>query len=212
MRSEFAASDRSLVKKPSHLHWRFRVVIGLHHLGVTDMDVYARALSLRKRGKWDQEKAAEFVASTLASDHPVMRQALEDGLTVDSSVTLRNGARVRCQTCGTNLLEVPCHMCRATRQEGFRGNLPDSDDGTEEWLEQWFCAEEPAELPAPTDSYPGTSEKVQILKKRFTLNQLMHHPDDKKDPTGYINPWELRDTVSLNYPGMVARKELAQAA
>lgn len=213
MRSEFAASDRSLVKKPSHLHWRFRVVIGLHHLGVTDMSVYAKALGWRsKRGVWDEAKAAEFVANTLVSTNPVMLMALEDGLTVESGVILRNGAKARCKTCGTNLSEVPCHVCRADRQKGLRGNLPDSDDGSDDWLEQWISAEEPAMLPTPVDSNPGTAEKVEILRKRFDRDELLHHPDDKKETTGYISPWELRDTVSHKYPGMVARKELAQAA
>lgn len=215
-RSEYAASDRSLVKKTSHLHWRFRVVIGLHHLGVTDMEVYARALGWisKRRGGLEQAKAkaAAFLANTLTSSNIVMRMAVEDGLTVDSAVLLRNGAKVRCSKCGSNLVEVPCHVCIANRQEGFRGCLPDSDDGTDEWLEQWICAEEPAVLASQTDADPGTREKVKVLASRFHRNELLHHPDDRRDATGYIRPWELSDNVSLNYPGMVARKELATAA
>lgn len=212
MRSEYAAVNRSRVTRPSHLHWRFRVAIGLHQLGVTDMDVYARAFGYRKRGGWDHQKATAFLANCLVSNHPVMRQIIEDGLTIDSGVVLRNGAKARCTACGTNLTEIPCHLCIAKRQEGFRGNLPDSDDGSDEWLEQWFSAEEPAILPHSTDAEPGTVEKVRILASRFRRDELLHHPDDKKVVTGYINPCELRDTVSHNHPGIVTRREIALAA
>ncbi len=41
---------------------------------------------------------------------------------------------------------------------------------------------EPRGLPEPTDSLPGSPEKVAILAERARLRQQLFHPDDAAHP------------------------------
>lgn len=207
MRTKLAKNTRTpFVTRPSHLHWLFRVVIGLHRLGVTDMESYARALSLGNASNWDLDKAQRFVTFVLCHENAVIQMGLEDGLTLESAVQLQNSVQVRCKVCGTNVNAVPCHTCIANRPQGL---LPASDSFDED---EWLEAGEPSNHPRPTLAVPGTAEKVEILRKRFDRDEFLHHDNDKRIETGYINPWSNHDMVSRNTPGMTPRKVLSQAA
>jgi hypothetical protein len=201
MRTKLAKNNRTpFVTRPSHLHWRFRVVIGLHRLGATDMEIYARALSLGNSEGWDLKKAQQFVTFTLCHENAVIQMALEDGLTLESAVLLQNSAQVRCKVCGTNVNAVPCHTCISNSPRGLGVISSDMDD------DDWIEAGEPVIQPQPTLAEPGSHQKVEILRKRFERDEFMHHAHDKRLETGYINPWLYRDTVSQKYPGMTPRK------
>ena len=41
-------------------------------------------------------------------------------------------------------------------------------------------------MPTPTDAEPGSAEKVETLRGRWSKRQAMHHPED-------MTNWQLRD-------------------
>lgn len=206
MRTKLARDrETPFVTRPSHLHWRFRVVIGMHLLGVTDMESYAKALSLGVSGKWDVEAAEKFVAFVLCHDNAVIQMGLQDGLTMEAAVELQNSVRIRCKACGTNLNAVPCHTCIANRHQGPHIDLSLSDD------DAWLESADPTIYPQPTTAPPGSSEKIAVLRKRFERNEFLHHEHDNRIEHEYTSPWLLRDMVSHRTPGMTPRKNASQA-
>lgn len=34
--------------------------------------------------------------------------------------------------------------------------------------------------PYPTDAFPGTDEKIEVMRKRYARGYHLHHPDDKR--------------------------------
>ena len=42
----------------------------------------------------------------------------------------------------------------------------------------------PRGLPDPTDAVPGTTEKIEIMRRRYNAGEELHHPDDRSDYEG----------------------------
>jgi hypothetical protein len=132
-----------------YVNRRTRAVIGLRHMGIRDMTVYARAMGMwvGRRGTSDPDcsAASKCVADVLASDNPIVKSLLQSGLPLKKSAKLGGYCQVRCPLCGATVSHVPCYTCavrdsvKAGSAEKKRLASVGMDDGTEEWLEDWIA-------------------------------------------------------------------------
>lgn len=179
--------------KPSnrYVSRRHRVVIGLHHLGIKDMSLTARAMGMwvgkRNESDLDTVKATFCVAEVMASDNPTVKMWLRFGLPIKATAILSYGCQVRCPRCGATVSCVPCHTCDVRGKVNAEVDAKKKrkalgiDDGTDEWLEEWIAeGEEPGLPDIPTQHEPGSREKVELMARRFETGQGIHHPEDAK--------------------------------
>lgn len=182
------------LNRPDRLCNVARVVIGLDNMGFDYPADMADAIRLVIPPLGSQKHATitrrrrRFVAQAkrvLASRHPVVIDALLNGLPRGSSGVLPNGASVRCETCGSKCSSVPCIRCskpllavNGELSSGYELNasgemdlMPLLEDSDERPLI------EPLEA---TEARPGTLEKLEVMRMRMERGESCFHPDDPR--------------------------------
>jgi hypothetical protein len=188
-------NDMVTANKPQndrYVNRRTRAVIGLRHMGIRDMTVYARAMGMwvGRRGTSDPDcsAASKCVADVLASDNPIVKSLLQSGLPLKKSAKLGGYCQVRCPLCGATVSHVPCYTCavRDSVKAGSaeRKRLAVSWDGR--WngrmarrLDRGWRATSTAG--APTDQRARHSQaRSQVMAERFEAGEDIHHRQDVK--------------------------------
>lgn len=54
---------------------------------------------------------------------------------------------------------------------------------------------EPHELPEPTETAPGSEERVELYRKRLELGQELEHPDDRRLPATIEKQTEMSQRI-----------------
>ena len=55
---------------------------------------------------------------------------------------------------------------------------------------------EPSQLPKPTTARPGSWSKVQAMRQRIDLGQMLHHPDDERTIATIEEQQAMRDHMN----------------
>jgi hypothetical protein len=156
-------AGRTKLRKPAHLNWYVRVLVGLIHTGFTPAAA-ARVLRV-------QASVVEgFWKRLLATDNPALQHALASPQS-DLAAELPFRQTICCLTCNTTLTMVPCIKCSL---ESF-----DEDDFDPE-AEEWGDSMEYQALPPPfsTTAMPGTEDKLAVMTERVSRGESAFHEDD----------------------------------
>jgi hypothetical protein len=59
---------------------------------------------------------------------------------------------------------------------------------------------------SPTDSYPGTADRIEVYRQRAARREPIFHPEDRKDLTGANTPpRKTKDPIALILANLKAR-------
>lgn len=156
-------SGRTKLRKPDHLNWYVRVLVGLLHSGFSIIEA-AKVL------RAERSVVESFWNRLLATDNPALQDALTRPQTA-LAAELPYSQKVHCGKCNSQLTVVPCVYC--SLQEA---NETELDPDAEEWGDSMeYRALEPA---APTNALPGTLGKLRVMEERVSRGESPFHEDD----------------------------------
>jgi hypothetical protein len=113
------------------------------------------------------------------STHPVVKFVLDNGLPRNCGTWLPEGRTVHCAACGCYLTVVPCVKCTSCEVQ----------DETLVKVFGQFERRTPGKkhkTPRPTDAYPGTPEKIQVLRERLERGEALFSKKDRQINQGVI--------------------------
>lgn len=144
--------DASRWSIPERLPNRYRVLIGLRWMGIVDLEqmAYLSHMSVRD------------VKRVLSSRYRAIKWGLKYGLPSHAAGRLQD-RRVKCPRCSRMIVAVPCITC-------FTGTSGQSEPEIEDRRP----------LPEPTDTIPGTLERIKVLQKRVAMGHQIDHPGDMR--------------------------------
>lgn len=138
-------------------------LIGLLEMGYTNVTQIAGFMHVR-----DLRQLRKLLRMLKTSKNPVVRRCVDEGLPPGMMRPFPySGSRVRCPACHNLVNCVPCQCGRMTKRKA--------------WLRQGGRDSSSKEDPlnrTPTIAYPGTREKLAIMRRRAERGQPLFHPDD----------------------------------
>ncbi len=150
------------LRRPSHLTWAAKAVLGLNGMGVTEPVLVAEALGMTS--EYDILQVTKFIERLRSSKNLVIVEMLKGVLPLKYAVGLPGDNRVCCVYCGKYASYVPCVNCSPEERESSREVdtplLP--------------CTE-------PTSHLPGTIGKLQVMADRVARGEAPCHPKDAGD-------------------------------
>lgn len=164
------------IKHPSHICWKARVVVGLLAMGYGPRDAEGLCGMLRCA---DAQSLGEFMEELIECEHPVVSHCVQHGLPACATAKIPAG-RILCP-CGAMIDKVNCVIC-APPDRWASAAIPFAD----------IRSPIKTKDPRPTDTMPGTPEKIAILRKRVARGEDLHHDEDRK-----LSLSEYADIMSL---------------
>jgi len=164
---------------------RTRAIIGLYLMGIRDPERIVRHAFCSEPTQWKLRVARGII------------RRIESGKLTPVEVDTQTAFvrhPVRCPECGVLLSLVPCISCFPILK--IPQGLDDQDD---------YPGLRPGE---PTQSRPGSEEKIEIMRQRVARGELPCHPKDKRLKPPRI-PWavpivritEYRTVIEEDYQG-----------
>lgn len=159
-----------------------RGILALMQMGVLNSVRMSRCLVKQDREGTEEEaelrvqklaKRIRYIRDRLRnSKHPVILHVLAKGIPASAGVELNPGEEVKCRECGYRLCFVPCVKCTKVEHSDVlhkhrkSGVKPPSD--------------EPPLQDGATNAYPGTWEKIEVMRRRVEAGKHLHHPGDRQ--------------------------------
>ena len=113
-----------------------------------------------------EQEVHDFLGEIFSSQSPIIKSCLLNGLPPSSSAPLPHRLVWRCDGCGEKTRYLPCVNCcsKSLVESTFR------DD--------FLSGNEAPKTPKPTGASPGSWEKIEVMRKRFSRGESIFHDDD----------------------------------
>lgn len=155
-------SSNVWIKECKHINWHARVFIALYNWGFS-LEEMALFLGVHD---WQLQPFWELLEET---DHPIVRAAMDHGLPVHCCAALPYQQTVVCPGCGEETKYIPCVRCAASgRKHNPYLQISDED------------SIHAPKAPKPTDAIPGSTEKIEVMRARYSAGEAVFHRDDPR--------------------------------
>lgn len=171
---------------PHDLAERLKLVLALHSMGLKPRSI-AYVLN---RGEKPKGWQREFVYWVLDHKEPLVQRCVKEGLPVGMYVPLPGMSswmqsedgrdrvhvfKIRCPACGVLLTQVPCVACC---QAMWINDQVKS--GAIKHLKDLSPTGEIRDIPDnPCAGAPGSKDKIEAMRERFSRGLHLYHPDDE---------------------------------
>lgn len=146
----------------SQLHPQVLAIIGLWHMGIRSFNEIVSLILVGRNKLW-VERLCRIVDVLHHTKNPLVRQWVDEGLPPGACGPLAEPKRVLCHLCRNMVNYVPCPHCSVRNAEPISAAKERSKD---------------AKPCSPTMAYPGTPEKIEVLRQRASCGEMLFHELD----------------------------------